>query len=664
MNSRTPQANLLSLCILELDPRVADRRMTLHKLLVQVALLDFPEGLDIPHTKAAMEEILEHQTEIIEDELNAALDDMAAEGIVIKSGDSHLKLAESRALELHAAVEKLDNHRQEFKKGLVTAVENRLGAELGEGDREEFCATMESYLQSMIHAEILDLGVGRENFEDLVARHPEGSKSTTVDEKLREALSDRLGHLTASQLAAGVRDYFRILPLSGKKYLESLQVRVIGAQILYLDPEHQKYLRKLFRSRMLYLDTNVLIAYFFEADDHHGLTPDVISASLALGSNLLVTPETVAEFRGQINQANREYSIIGGVPLATVLGPAFESSVLKTYYTRRSVNPQLSWRAFISTFENIEEFLFANNILVADGDKRGDNFEETVREACDILSQYKWEATADAIFHDASNMVVVQLLRDKRPTDELGSQVWLLTLDNGLLRSQRHFHERFKDIGQFATPVAAHLSTWGARIGKYQNALTFIYDDYIAYLVRSKLGLIAIDRQGINADFLGLLTQAILEIDVLLELPEEIVSSVIISLQEDSEARKLVEEVVSEKEDSWQQVKREELLRRLLSSVSASEYAHIEKTAGQLAFLQSTIETLGKKLSDALSSRAKVKSELDEIRTNLAELNTLLQEKDNELEQVRKQLEFETTRSLFSRILEELGIGRGTKNSV
>lgn len=654
MTTRAPQAAYLSLCILDLDPRAKDKRLELLKLLAQVALLDKGHPLTLPQIQLDVESILQQRGSVPTPAITSAIDSAVTEGLLVPADGNAFALHESRVTELSVALGTLEATRIAFRTGLWEAIQRRLGDSAQGIDTERLCDGIELFLQGIVHAEILELSSGTLKFEDLVAKFPEGVQQQSLERALEDALPTDLRHLAINQVFVGVRDYFRVMPTAARHHLESLQVRVLGAQLLNLDPANQEHLRSLFSARQLILDTNVVMAWQFEADEQYDLAVDVISASRALGCNLAVTPLTVEELKGQLEEARRDAATVRGSAFAAALGSSLSSVVLRTFFLRRANNAGLEWNAFIAPYADLEEYLFAQGVLV-EPDARIDPHDSRIQELTNILSEFKSDSTANALAHDAQDLLYVETQRPAHPTDELGCAVWYLTLDNGLLRAQGSVHARFRDQGLFRLPTAAHLSVWGARIARYQNALTFVYDDYIAYLVKSKLGLMVADRRGIDVDFLEILTKAVVDIPRLLELPEALVRNVVIALQEDAEARALIREIATEDEPEWRALKEEKLVRTLLGLVKKGDKQVAQDLDPERATILAKIEILAKKLELSASERAAQDTQLADLQKHLDDLQARFEEETAEL---RKRLEEEQHKSLLTRVLERLGMKR------
>lgn len=655
MSTRSPQATIISICVLDLDPRVEDKRLALHSLLVQTSLIDHPDGCTLPDIESSIEGVLEQPGILSQQMIIDSIESAKSEGLLVELENGVYQLEVTRAKELVLAIKIMEGHRDAFRKGVQKAVEKRLSSPLDPGVAESLLDSIELFLQSIIHADIVEIGSGSTTLADLVNHSAEDASRKTVDEVLSECISDKLGHLATSQVSAGIRDYFRILPESGRKYLEVLQIKVIGGQILRIDPEDQDHLHKLFIKRRLYLDTNVIIAWFFDTDAQHDLATDIVAASKALGCNLFVTHKTVEEFQGQLTEARREYKKIRGSAFALSLGPAYQNTILRAYFLKRTQNPNLDWDAYIGPYGIIEEFLFANDVLVDDGGEFGVADADLVNTITPVLTTYKPNSTSNAIYHDAFNICHIDHLRPNFPTDEFGCQIWLLTLDNAILRVQQALHNEYSVDGSFKLPIACHVSTWGNRIARYQNALTFVYDDYIAYLVRSKLGLIAVDRRGIKADFVELLSKALVEVDVLLKLPESLVRNVVTALQENAEARQLVTELAYEDEEKWTELKRSRLLEQLLDIVESAKKEADLTLDEQRAHLEARIEILEKQLNEQILSETQLENYVSQLHSDLDLLET---ERDRQITSLKEELAEQVDKAIIKIILERIGIRR------
>ena len=329
---------------------------------------------------------------------------------------------------------------------------------------------------------------------------------------------------------------------------------------------------------------------------------------------------------------------------------------MQTYFTKLKDNPSLAWDGFISVYKNTEDYLFAKNILVEEIDASVNIIDLDCRQVEEVLRRFKSDATPDAIAHDAYMMLVTEQYRKKFKLDELGSKVWFLTLDYRILKSQKELKRSFADKALFILPTSAHISAWGARIGKYQNFSTYVYEDYISYLIRSKLGLIVVDKDGISVDVLELITKSIVDVKPLLSLPDTLVVGVVKSLQENEEARKLMIQIVSEEESGWKEIKQEQFTKMILDSIEQVEYrAKFEANEGYKGFLQQ-LEAINSKLTSVIAENVEKDGTISTLSTKIAQMSEEQILIKNENERLQNELNLEKNKTILERIIGYLGI--------
>ena len=165
--------------------------------------------------------------------------------------------------------------------GLIDAIENNLaGEKLSSEEGQEIINGAEKQVQSIFYTHRFSIANrGIKDINKKLQREILIKDASIIDETLNELFNSR-EKLKKQQISFGIKSYFRQLPDAGKRYITTLCYRIFLFQILNLDPSLQELQIDWFKSRRLYLDTNIIIALLCLTDKKHGFVKEIISATM------------------------------------------------------------------------------------------------------------------------------------------------------------------------------------------------------------------------------------------------------------------------------------------------------------------------------------------------------------------------------------------------
>ncbi|MBA7479050.1 hypothetical protein ES707_14481 [subsurface metagenome] len=534
-------SDLISLALLQLHPKSEESRNALWRSLVETALYYKDTPLSKEDINVSIGELLEQPGMGFLKDVDKSTQGCLERGTINKNDDM-FTLSDAGRTRFE---EIIDNHKADennFDEGLVACVERELESPLG--DKLILCSLVKYTLEEMFRARSVEIErhllKGSYNLEDLAKLGESYDPVEMIKEKIK-AVTILIGENTEEEVLRGIRQHFRELTDSSIRYINGLYLKVFYHQILNLDPKLHQYERNHFSKIRLYLDTNVLINYIFEADSLHDTAVDMIDSSKGMGCQLMISPATLKEMQYQIDKASRLFSSFGSDSrirkLLTETSEGRRSNpILVTFFQKVKDNPDLQWDNFIVEFKHLEDYLLQRLILVEEESYDLVRDEEHYQNVWQTIRDIRYPLYADeVVYHDTDNFVLIHMLRQKYEPDPMGHVVWLLTLDSNLrIAEQRLTH-------YYPTPHCKTVDEWGKTLIPFQNINDFIYSDYVLYLVRSRLG-ITLDTTALDLDFLEPLHKPDFDIDALLDLDDpQYVARTLSRLQVNRDVRELAE---------------------------------------------------------------------------------------------------------------------------
>jgi hypothetical protein len=533
MNVDPTVRELLTCALLQLDPRIVDKRTVLHSVLVEIALHATSHPSSLEELSVQVDSVVNQRDFLAKQDLNYAVDDCLSRRTLIHC-DGRYELSTERSEELRSIFTCAEETKGKMRHDLIESIELEIGKPLSSSEASAICESVERVLTTSVYD--LSLQLARENLtlDEMLSRLESADSLSELDEVLNSHFSAER-QLLRQQIRTGIRNYFKDLSPALQETLGLIHHNVLINQILNLDPSMVRLQREWFSKRRLYLDTNVVLAYIFEGQERHSVVLDLIQATLKLGVQLFISPFTLQELERQVDRARRNYFQYDRDPLVKRAAANGDDAILATYVRLHRSQPSLEWDGFVAQFEDLGDTLLAYNILVEnEGVALAESSEELPRIRKEIADAKPHWVNERVVEHDSLNCALVSHLQEVYPPDERGQVVWLLTIDSSLKTAQK----RLYGVNVISKPYCIQAEQWGEIVLPAQNLPGFVFKDFIGYLAQAKLGVIA-SSEVVQLDFLETIRDAGVDVDRLLRLDTNQVRRTLVCLQTSRDTRAL-----------------------------------------------------------------------------------------------------------------------------
>jgi predicted nucleic acid-binding protein len=553
MNADPKVRELLTCALIHLDPRIVDKRVVLNSVLVEVALLATNRLSSLEELRAEIDRVVNQKDFLLEEDLRHAVEDCISRRAVVLS-DGKYELSAERTRTLQKAFQHTDEIKRRVRGGLIESIDLEIGNPLPRDWACAICESIERALVCRVYESSLQLARQNLTMEEMLLQ----LDAIEPLEDLERALDAHVPpdrQLLREQIRRGIRNYFQAFAPELEEMLEFFHHNVLINQILNLDPSIVRLQREWFSRRRLYLDTNVVLAYVFEGQVLHSVVFEVIQATTNLRAQLLISPVTLEEVKGQVSRAKQNYLRYERSPLVKRIAASGDDAILATFVQLKRKQPSLEWEAFIAPFDALGETLLSYDVLVeSEGFERAENSDKLPEIRREIADAKPLWVSQSVIEHDSLNCALISLLREIYPPDERGQVVWLMTMDSSLRASQKRLYASEVILG----PYCVQVQQWGEIVLPAQSLLGFVFDDFIGYLAQARLGAIA-DPQVVQLDFLETIQDAGVDVDRLSGLHIDQVRATLVRLQTSREARLLVTSAVKAEDESQKQAYQQQL---------------------------------------------------------------------------------------------------------
>jgi hypothetical protein len=539
--------DLLTYSLMNLDPRISDKRTVLICILVELSLF-------ISKYSLTKEEILQEANRLVS-QTNFLCESDCTQAIEECVKKRTVMLLENKYELSPARKEMLNKAQTNFRENL-SQVENRLRDsiefELGVPLDGELSSKIFIIIQKVVTSEIYDFSIhlARSQFslENMVEQLESSEPIQKISYELEKILPEDRSLLKA-KIIGGIINYYKTMPPELFTCLKIIHYDVLLNQILNLDPTIVRLQKEAFSKRKIYLDTNVVLSYFCEGHNRHSVVREIIDASKKIGVQFFISPITLTEINRQVDKAERNFLLLKRNRLAMRVANNGDDAILSTYLKIKRNQPSLEWELFITPFRNMEEMIFSSDFLVEE-----EGFEEIKKIGEDPIIR---KAIADSkplnvhekvIEHDTLNFSLILYLREKYPPDLNGQKIWLLTIDHTLKKAQRILY----GAKIISCVYCMQISEWGEIVIPLQAIVGLEFNDFIGYLAQARLGAIA-DPEIIQLDFLETIQDAPVDVDRLLKLSSTQVRSTLVKLQTDRETRITLTRIKNPKNDEEKQ---------------------------------------------------------------------------------------------------------------
>jgi len=559
---------LISHMVFLADPAAESRREELHCRLIELALKEKGSGLSASEAGPAVRDMLRLKAEFPASIIDGALGRCVERGSVGKDGDLY-SLTPKRSRILDRAIEAEASAREAFGRYVLSSIEMELEARLPDGVQQALPQVVEDAVSEILRLPAVELAnslrPGGRGFDANLAHGLLPDRDVSILSHL-EVLFPPNDRITAVRVAEIVTQAIaRARDPLVLAHLASIVHSTVFLQLLNLDPEVQGLQRSLLANRVVYLDTNVILALLFPSHTRHETVEQVVAAASRMRVALRVSPYTYQELARLLRQAAaryRRFRVRNAVTEVAVLKG--DDIFLRTYLERVKKRRRLSWESFATTYQSYADRVDSkyNLTMEKEGTEVPQPTEDlmrvgrAIRDAKEKTRRWVSEAVVE---HDASNFLLVHRLRETYPSDELGNRVWLLTMDKRLAQAEEYLRHDYRASHCKSPEVlfAMLLPMCSPEVTSEE------YPAVMRALINSRLGALPHDPEFIQIDFYEMLVDGDLPLEELSALPPEAIARALINLQRNQEAVRLARRAVDVK-GTAEKVAVDEKFRRLL----------------------------------------------------------------------------------------------------
>lgn len=540
------------------DERSSASRDTLHQWIVEISLSDLgrPSTSDeiVQQSQASLNLPKPMPVPCINRGIELALN----QGTIEKVRFNKFRLSEQRHCSILEADKKLDNARQAFKSHVIACIDAAVGhLDISAKYHEPLFDLVESTVQDVFYkyveevAYIFNGDIVKNDWTNELKDHE--FLDEIIFPALKKTFGDDVVQFAYFKVMDGVKTALKNVPPEAHPYLISMHQRVVHSRILSLDPPLQKFEKKLLEKLHIYLDTNVVLVTLFPLSSADATLQTVVKGLSKLGCNLFISSVTLKELRAQIDASHKRYKRLLDDSWVQTMVLKGNDRPLAFFYKQRQKRSNLDWDLFITPYQNdgLEEILMQEyNILVEDEqvsnletDSRLPQVGYVIRDTKERHYQSQVRPGIEpklvndsAVDHDARNFLLMHLLRDKYPRNEMGSRVWFATLDRPLLKAQYNLAKNFRE------PVMRSLEAWGELLATFDVPdLTHMnHAEFVTFLVQSRLGLLPMDPD-VDTNFLETILSLKISLEIFTSLRQDSAIRVLKRLQEKKEVNELIQ---------------------------------------------------------------------------------------------------------------------------
>ena len=360
--------------------------------------------------------------------LDAILPRLLSKGTVSLTEEKKYSLKNLKRKEIAGILEKSKSKTECINECVVAGVVREFGQDLSLDQKEETLANFYLFLASIF--------LERSN---LVAKIVTSKEIGVIpiefpSEILIEILAKTRDPRTARAQKKAFERLFREASEPFIDFLFSAIQNLVCLQVLNLDPECKSLEKEAFKSKVLFLDTNVLMALLCPTDPMSKVAKDFVDLTKSLGSNCYVTERTMDEYSLNLEEANSTYKNWRG---PHSLFEHADNEFLASYWEEKKRNPTQNWAGYYYRMKSIESLLGKMGIIYFKEEHK-EIFEKEyfqkvsnqVYRCCLAIKRRK--KSRNVCLHDAYHLLLIRELRKKEENPMLGPNNWFATGDETL----------------------------------------------------------------------------------------------------------------------------------------------------------------------------------------------------------------------------------------
>lgn len=206
-------------------------------------------------------------------------------------------------------------------------------------------------------------------------------------------------------------------------------------QVLNLDPECQHIERKALKEKILFLDTNMLMALLCKQIPEHKLAKECIRISQKLGIKLIYSERTLQEYRDVLKRSNIAYNHL---QVSERFLESVDNDFIASFALEKKANRTLTWEGYYYRLRQPRKLL-EKEFGIGFYDKKHREiienpfFEEIAKTVSECYKKIKHrKKEEDVAEHDAYHLLLTRELRTKETASLFGPKHWFVTLDQTL----------------------------------------------------------------------------------------------------------------------------------------------------------------------------------------------------------------------------------------
>ncbi|MCK4819037.1 hypothetical protein KA005_24905, partial [bacterium] len=367
MFRRVSQEALIALELFRLSPRSKKGRPLIEQHLVEVSMYLHPEARSVKEIVEALSDLLEQPSVLGEVECQKALAKCCRINRIKQVPPDEYTLSDPVKDELQKRHEEFREAEVVFNNGLIDSVGRALDTIVNPIAEPLLCGIVRDVIQETFYTSAIRLQSLLSSKGDVFSTmHRDFDIHTELRDKLRPFMAvQKRG--TLDQVVEGIRLFLGRLDSLQRRYIANLHRRVFYFQILNIDPRLHAIEKESFTNTRIYLDTNVAIRYVCDGAELHQPIVDVLNGSVFLGVKLFISPITLKEAQGLVNEALALSSYLKDGRIAKILQAsptAVNNPIIDGFIRQRRVQRELNWDAYVSPMRNLEEYLFSYSVIV------------------------------------------------------------------------------------------------------------------------------------------------------------------------------------------------------------------------------------------------------------------------------------------------------------
>lgn len=216
-------------------------------------------------------------------------------------------------------------------------------------------------------------------------------------------------------------------------------------QILNLDPNCQRVERAAMKEKVLFLDTNMLIALLCKRVLVHKMAKECVAMSKKLGIDLVYSELTLQEYRKVLENSDASYRRLR---VKDSLLDTIDNEFIAAYALEKKAKPTQTWDGYYYRLRYPEELLKREFGIFLYKRTHGEVLENPhMAEISNAVNScYKEirsrEKEDDIAKHDAYHLILMRELRARQQKALFGPKHWFLTLDQTLYCADQVINEK------------------------------------------------------------------------------------------------------------------------------------------------------------------------------------------------------------------------------